>query len=304
MATPPKTLLDVLKTNYLDTKDTNKLLPVIINIMLFILYVMCFVSLYKPYLELIGYGLFFALHIIMSFGMIKNIMVITPPLELFAFLNPLGSPFNLLNQIPVYSSILIGLALLFISLILLLIVFTKLQAKHTSTNLPSLPGYISAGNGESISGYTYKMKGQPGATNGAGYYLNTGSGTDFYFNDKVTKEYINDFKILAITTTVLLWAQYLLYTNYVLFNTIFALIGDKRGIIIWGLILLFGLVIIILSSICVSLMNKLTARTKYSQDPVVAAATSNNSGKSAETSVEPTTVYGQIREMIKTVTGL
>lgn len=301
MATTTRTLLTILKDDYLATKDTNKLLPTVINGMIFTLYVMCFVSLYKPNLELIGYGLFFTLHIIMSFGMIKNIMSITRPFELFEFLNSFGSSFNWLNKIPVYSSIPIGLLLLFIALLLLLIAFSKLKAKHSSSASPVLPGFIAGGTGEVISGYTYRHKENPSATNGAGYYLNSGDGTDMYFNDTVIKKHVHKFTILAITTTVLLWAEYLLYANYELFNAIFALMGDTNGLIIRGLTIIFGLVIIILSSMCVVLTNSVNIRCKNRQDTSSAITASNNSGQSAETSVQPTTIYGQIQKMLKTV---
>jgi hypothetical protein len=303
MATPPKTLLKILNDDYLATKDTNKLLPVVINGMIFILYVMCFVSLYKPNLELIGYGLFFTLHIIMSFGMMKNIISIIStkePFELFGFLNQLGQPFSWLNKIPVYLSIPIGLLLLFVALLLLIIAFSKLKAKHRSTSSPVLPGFISSGTGEVISGYTYKYKENPSATNGAGHYLNSGDGTDLYFNDTVIKQNVNKFTIIAITTTVLLWAQYLLYANYELFNAIFSSMGDTNGLIIRMLTIIFGLAIIILSSICVSLTNSVNIRCRNRQDTSSAITASNNSGKSAETSVQPTTIYGQIQKMLKT----
>jgi len=277
---------------------------------------MCFVSLYKPYLELIGYGLFFALHIIMSFGMIKNITSISKPkifddllnnLEYFLKTNEiLYKPFiEWLRKMPSYLSIPVGLLLLFVSLLLLLTTFSKLKAKHTSTKMPSLPGYISGGSGEAISGYTYKYQGASGANNGAGYYLNSGEGTDFYFNDKVSKQIVHDFKIMAITTTVLIWAQYLLYANYDLFNAlIFTFFKGWGSSIITGLFMLFGSAIIVLSSICVSLTNQVNNRTKSSQDPVNTIASSNSSGQNAQSSAQPTTTYGQIQQMLKTTIGL
>jgi hypothetical protein len=49
----------------------NEHTPQIIAFMIFVLYILCFVGLYQPYLEIISFGLFFVLHIIMSFGIVK-----------------------------------------------------------------------------------------------------------------------------------------------------------------------------------------------------------------------------------------
>jgi hypothetical protein len=294
-------LFAIIKEDYLDTE---KSLPIVINGMLFTLYVMCFVSLYKPYLELIGYGLFFTLHIIMSFGIMKNIMSIKDPFNFAEWINTKPWPFSLIYYIPCYISIPISLILLFVSFILLLLTFSKLRAKHTSATLPVLPGFISGGSGEVISGYTYKYKGTSGATNGSGYYLNSGDGTDFYFNDNVTKTYVNNFTIIAITTTVLIWAQYLLYANYELFNALLLLLPISRN---WGssiiafLFILFGATIIALSSVCVWLTTQVNNRTIASQDPESALESSNNSGQNAQSSSQPTTIYGQIQQMLKTI---
>ena len=256
-------LSTIIQDEYLDPE---KGLPIIINTLIFVLYVICFVCLYRPYLVLIGYGLFFTLHMIMSIGMIKNILTYSPIDDLNRYIT------LILNiQIPVSWTLFIGLFFLFISLLLLIITFAKLHAKHSAMNSPTLPAFLEGGNGEVKSGYTFKSSGASGATWGQGYYLITGEGVDLFFNDTTTQKNVKDFTIIGITTTVLIWVQYLLYTNYKLVKEILTKIigiSDNIPTFINILFLLFGIVIIILSSVCIWLTQQVNSRTIKRADPV------------------------------------
>jgi len=239
----------------------------------------------------------------MSIGMIKNILTYSP-------IDDLNTNITLfLNmKIPVSWTLFIGLLFLFISLLLLIITFAKLHAKHTAMNSPTLPTFLEGGNGEVKSGYTFKQAGASGANQGQGYYLNTGEGVDLFFNDTTTQKNVKDFTIIGITTTVLIWVQYLLYTNYKLVKEILTKIAILTKIIgisdniptfINILFLLFGIVIIILSSVCIGLTNKVNTRTRYKQDPI-------NKNQSSVEPVEPTqpSIYNSIKQMLKTGLGI
>jgi len=167
----------------METKEVE--LHFVINIILFVLYILCFASLYYPNLEIVGFALFFVLHTIMSFIMINRLAAIRI------------APAVLLTTkwftIPVSWTIFIGLILLFVSLLLLIITFVNVHAIYTRTGTPSKDG------------------------------LNL-----FFPNnqlDLVDKK--RQFKIIAITTTVLLWAQYLLYANYTFFKLLFIEIANN-----------------------------------------------------------------------------
>jgi len=218
-------------------------LPFVTNILMFVLYTICFASLYHPNLEVIGFSLFFALHIIMSVIMIQRISAIKPaPASLKPF-KWLSIPLSWLS-IPLSWPIFGGLILLFVSLLLLIITFVSLNAIYTKTGVPAKDGL------------------------------------NFFFHknqlELVSKK--DDFKCIAITTTVLLWAQYLLYANYKFFNLIFKNLDnnvaklttspDKSTTTITQLLLyLFGSVIILLSSASVVLTHQMWSKTGSIIDP-------------------------------------
>jgi hypothetical protein len=290
----PSSLLTTIQDEYLDPE---KGLPIIINTLIFVLYVICFVCLYRPYLVLIGYGLFFTLHMIMSIGMIKNILTYSPSDDFNRYIT-----LFLNMKTPVSWTLFIGLLFLFISLLLLIITFAKLHAKHSAMNSPTLPTFLEGGNGEVKSGYTFKQSNASGATQGQGYYLNKGQGVDLFFNDTTTQKNVKDFTIIGITTTVLIWVQYLLYTNYKLVKEILSKIigiSDNIPTFINILFLLFGIGIVILSSVCIWLTNKINTRTKYKQDPI-------NKNQSSVDPVQPTqpSIYNSIKQMLKTGLGI
>ena len=330
MATKPPTTTTTINTNtsvaskYLDPKNAG---PFALTVMVFVLYVMCFTSLYNPHLELVGYGLFFVLHMIMSGGIIKsgidkdpmhpstidiNKISIDPMkqfdlytnlynffitnifpsgsnsfiksffqipfilllcligfilltilfvllLGLFLATVPfkaillMGKPFGLSGQVPISWSIMIGLLFLFISFIMLLITFVKVHAKHSAMNAPTMPKFLAGGNGEVKSGYTFKKGPQ-----GTGYYLV--DGVDFFFNDKKTQKNVNSFKIISITTTVLIWVQYL--ANKMVDNKTI-----ENSSIINGMFALNGITIVSLSSVCIWITQQIGSRTGAIRSP-------------------------------------
>jgi hypothetical protein len=219
----------------------------------------------------------------MSIGIMKNIMDVKIDMQ------------NIQSTMMIIP-LLIGLVLLFVSFILLLITFSHLHAKHAISGQPSLPAYIPGNTGEVISGYTY----QPFGQSGAGYYLNMDKGTDFYFNNSDTKKNVDDFKIIAITTTVLIWAEYLIYMNRELLDALLNKITgmNESSLIIRVIYILFGVAILALSGVCVWLTNEINNRTRISQDPAKKVADANDSNKNAASSTESPTVYSEVRKMI------
>ena len=165
----------------------------------------------------------------------------------------LGKPFGLFSTIPISWSIMIGLLFLFISFIMLLITFVKVHAKHSAMNAPTMPKFLAGGNGVVKSGYTFKEGPQ-----GTGYYLI--DGVDFLFNDKKTQKNVSNFKIISITTTVLIWVQYLA-NKMVNRETI------QNSPIINGMFALNGITIVSLSSVCIWLTQQIGVRTGAIRGP-------------------------------------
>lgn len=288
-------------------ENKNNIFQIVFCIMGFVLYVLCFVSLYRPYLELIGYGLFFVLHVLMSISIIKSVISthnINLQINMFETIRKLTrlfinsfSPFYLLynlgififaaivsiillivytitipfqiainlklfsGQLPISWTIYIGLLFLFIAFIMLLDTFIKLHAKHTAMNAPVLPVFLQGGSGEVKSGYTFNISGPKGR----GYYLNTGAGVNFFFNDPITEKNAANFKIIAITTTVLLWLQYLASFG---FDNIGSTIGPE---ILNKVLILNGTAIISLSSVCIWLTHSIGINMKSIQNPAIKA---------------------------------
>jgi hypothetical protein len=148
---------------------------------------------------------------------------------------------------------MIGLLFLFISFIMLLITFVKVHAKHSAMNAPTMPKFLAGGNGEVKSGYTFKKGPQ-----GTGYYLV--DGVDFLFNDKKTQKNVNSFKIISITTTVLIWVQYLA-------NKMVNSATIQNSPIINSMFALNGITIVSLSSVCIWLTQQIGVRTGAIRGP-------------------------------------
>ena len=364
-------------------------LPIVFQILMFILYVICFVSLFKDHLELIGYGLFFVLNVIMSFGMLTNLnplgdknmdigqltytvlfkmfnriktgwiqsSIITSiglfallPVGLgiggyYAYLEPLQSTkillgaeiagfsvlwlsivgyfffkppelglnawynFHLQNtfgiiknmflfifgiiaiilivilgiiiapvqfilylvkdtgiwtgKIPISWTIIISLILLFVAFTMFLISLQNVHAKHKKMGIPTMPAFIAGGNGEVKTGYTWKMEksGNKVAPKGTGYYLNRGSGVNFFFSKTLVQNYATDFKIISITTVLLIWIQYLMFTNRATITNIL----DVNAVN--GFFILNGATIVSLSSVCVWLTQRIGTLTNSIRAP-------------------------------------
>ena len=364
-------------------------LPIVFQILMFILYVICFVSLFKDHLELIGYGLFFVLNVIMSFGMLTNLnplgdknmdigqltytvlfkmfnriktgwiqsSIITSiglfallPVGLgiggyYAYLEPLQSTkillgaeiagfsvlwlsivgyfffkppelglnawynFHLQNtfgiiknmflfifgiiaiilivilgiiiapvqfilylvkdtgiwtgKIPISWTIIISLILLFVAFTMFLISLQNVHAKHKKMGIPTMPAFIAGGNGEVKTGYTWKMEksGNKVAPKGTGYYLNRGSGVNFFFSKTLVQNYATDFKIISITTVLLIWIQYLMFTNRATITNIL----DVNAVN--GIFILNGATIVSLSSVCVWLTQRIGTLTNSIRAP-------------------------------------
>ena len=379
--------------------DGNCSLPIVFQILMFILYVICFVSLFKDHLELIGYGLFFVLNVIMSFGMLTNLnpsgnlnpsedknmdigqltytvlfkmfnhiktgwiqsSIITSiglfallPVVLgivgyYAYLEPLQSTKILLGaeiagfsvlwlsivgyfffdrklkltelglnvwynfhfqntfgiiknmfvfifgiiaiiliailgiiiapvqfilylvkdtgiwtgKIPISWTIIISLILLFAAFTMFLISLQNVHAKHKKMGIPTMPAFIAGGNGEVKTGYTWKMEksGNKVAPKGTGYYLNRGSGVNFFFSKTLVQNYATDFKIISITTVLLIWIQYLMFTNRATITNILNVNAVN------GFFILNGATIVSLSSVCVWLTQRIGTLTNSIRAP-------------------------------------
>lgn len=212
------------------------------------------------------------------------------------------------GKIPVSSTIYIGLFFLFIAFILLITTFSQLHAKHTATNSPTMPAFLEGGNGEVKSGYKYKTGSD--ATYGPGYYLNTKTGVDFYFNDTNSQKDSDTFTGIAITTTVLLWIQYLSYMNYNTLNKFISRLippGLSKQFMN-GQFIIVGIIILILSSISISLTNNIYKRVKASTDRADTTKRSGSYDASGNfippsSSTAPLTIYGQIQQMLSSTIG-
>ena len=158
--------------------DSSKSFPK--YIFLFIIYVLCFVNLYNPNVEIIGYGLLFALHVIMSYSIISSLfsstggienrkMYVLPQAMLYILSGMFKSRWD--GGVSVRWVLSIGIILMLVSLIILMVVFYTLHAKF------------------SVSGKPLDM-GDPRNTK--------------------LKE---DMKIMYITQTVIIWVIYSIYAN-------------------------------------------------------------------------------------------
>ena len=296
-------------------------------IMAFVLYVLCFVSLYTPNLELIGFGLFFVLHVIMSLGIIKSMTSYssTSPTTVgssnsqinIKFINirnvvsitnklwgifwniwnyPLSSGSQILKglytvvlcfvmfiiglilfvafcmtlavyicSLPFQLPILFGwsgiievswviifeLIMLFVAFIMMLITFANLRTKHFLVGSPIKPEFLPGGFSVEKSGYKFIKKG----SRGEGYY-NTENASLLYFNNGKSLKQKDDFKIISITITVLIWVQYYISKILPIPNNSF----------INGANLITGITAIILSCVCVWLAQKIGVRSGTIQD--------------------------------------
>ena len=152
-----------------------------IYLFLFIIYVLCFVNLYNPNVEIIGYGLLFALHVILSYTIISSLfsskggtenrkMYVLPQAMLYVLSVMFKSKWD--GGVSVRWVLSIGMILMLVSLIILMVVFYTLHAKF------------------SVSGKPIDM-GDPRNTK--------------------LKE---DMKIMYITQTVIIWVIYSIYANH------------------------------------------------------------------------------------------
>ena len=167
------------KRRYMRTmSDSSKSFP--IYIFLFIIYVLCFVNLYNPNVEIIGYGLLLALHVIMSYSIISSLfsstggienrkMYVLPQAMLYILSGMFKSRWD--GGVSVRWVLSIGIILMLVSLIILMVVFYTLHAKF------------------SVSGKPIDM-GDPRNTK--------------------LKE---DIKIMYIIQTVIIWVIYSIYAN-------------------------------------------------------------------------------------------
>lgn len=300
--------------------DDSCSLPIVFQILMFILYVICFVSLFKDHLELIGYGLFFVLNVIMSFGMLTNLnpsgdknmdigqLTYTVLSDMFnniknkwilSVFKDILQPFTLLNiiqnmfffifgiiaiiliailgiiiapvrfilylvkdtgiwtgKIPISWTIIISLILLFAAFTMFLISLQNVHAKHKKMGIPTMIAFIAGGNGEVKHGYTWKN-----AEKGTGYYLNRGSGVNFFFSNTLVQNYATDFKIISITTVLLIWIQYLMFTNRATITSILEVNAVN------GIFILNGATIVSLSSVCVWLTQRIGTLTNSIRAP-------------------------------------
>lgn len=116
--------------------DSSKCYPVIFNIFIVAMYLLCFISLYKKNTEIIGFGMLFVLHVFMSFALIKYFFFPkqqeNPPHICFpmSFLDPPTL------KIPLTFIITISLIFMFVSLLILMLVFGKLKIKYNKTEKP------------------------------------------------------------------------------------------------------------------------------------------------------------------------
>ena len=289
--------------------DGNCSLPIVFQILMFILYVICFVSLFKDHLELIGYGLFFVLNVIMSFGMLTNLnssgdkdmdigqlsyTVLSNmftsiqddwinsiffifgiiAIILIAILGIIIAPVRFIlylvkdtgiwtGKIPISWTIIISLILLFVAFTMFLISLQNIHATHQKLGIPTMPAFIAGGNGEVKTGYTWKIakSGAQVAPNGTGYYLNSGSGVNFFFSKYLAQNYATDFKIISITTVLLIWIQYLMFTNRATITDI--LTANTVN----GIFILNGATIVSLSSVCIWLTQRIGTLTNSIRAP-------------------------------------
>ena len=168
-------------TKYVRTMfDSSACFPIAMYIFLFIIYVLCFVNLYKPNVEIIGFGLLFALHTLMTYSIISSIfasknvvdsikMYILPQAILYVLEGLTTSKWD--GGVSVKWVLTIGLLLMLLSLVLLMKVFLTLHTKFSATGKP-----IDMGDPK---------------------------------NTKIKE----DIKKMYITQTVIIWILYSVYTN-------------------------------------------------------------------------------------------
>lgn len=222
--------------------NPNNCFPVVLNVMFFLLYILCFVSLYKPNLEIIGFGMFFALHVMMGISMLKTLFqkdtepepkpkpekraeqkvnseklfkkMTDPfnPLNIFSNIITLLSDYILVGKVSIATTI----TLVFVAFIMIFITFRKLRAKHKLQGLQPRAGFIPEHDqykgATKKSGYEYRGEAKYGKeTWKYGYYLI--DGVDYFMNDAVTIKMKDKFKDISIAITVLLWVIYATVTN-------------------------------------------------------------------------------------------
>jgi hypothetical protein len=210
--------------------NPNNCFPVLLNVMFFLLYILCFVSLYKPNLEIIGFGMFFALHVMMGISMLKILFQkgTEPKSNPGKRFEKMTDPFsfeNIINNIKILFSdyILIGkisitttITLVFVSFIMIFLTFRKLRAKHKLQGIQPRAGFIPEHDqykgATEKTGYEYRGESKYGKeTWKYGYYLI--DGVDYFMNDDVTIKMKDKFKDISIAITVLLWVIYATVTN-------------------------------------------------------------------------------------------
>jgi hypothetical protein len=190
---------------------------------------MCFVSLNKPNLEIIGFGMFFALHIMMGISMLKTLFQKTestknpetdPMKKAETRFKKIKSPIDVLNNIKILLknyiligkiSIVITIILVFVAFIMLFITFRALKVRHKVNGIEPKADFIPEPDQYKGStekpGYEYRGKEKYGKeTWKYGYYMI--DGVDYFMNDNKTKTMKDKFKNNAISITVLLWVIY------------------------------------------------------------------------------------------------
>ena len=212
--------------------DPNNCFPIVLNVLFFVLFVMCFVSLYRDNLEIIGFGMFFALHVMMGISMLKTLFqtgsknpeaykLLFKQFNKFIFIK-LDYKFKALldilknyvgiGQVSIATTIL----LVFVAFIMIFITFRKLKVRHKLHGIDPKPAFIPEPSeykgAVKKAGYEYRGKDQHGQnTWNYGYYLV--DGVDYFMNDKYTIKMKDEFKKNAIAITVLLWVIYNTVSN-------------------------------------------------------------------------------------------
>lgn len=214
--------------------NPNNCFPVLLNVMFFLLYILCFVSLYKPNLEIIGFGMFFALNVMMGISMLKILFQKSTELKgLKKMTDPFSFP-NIWHNVKIFFSdyVLVGkisiattITLVFVAFIMIFITFRKLRAKHKLQGIQPRAGFIPEidqyKGATEKPGYEYRGESKYGnKTWKYGYYLI--DGVDYFMNDDVTIKMKDKFKDISIAITVLLWVIYATVTNGEISNYIYS----------------------------------------------------------------------------------
>jgi len=133
-------------------------------------------------------------------------MIFYSPFIIYNYISEINATYQ--ENIPYV--IAIGLCLLFVSLIMFMMTLIKLHAVHKTMNNDPVPEYIP-GNYIGIKyGYDFKESGDLGQ----GYYVNKNELTTYFMNDDYSTKLKDEFKIVGITTTVALVAEFLGYSHY------------------------------------------------------------------------------------------